>query len=84
MKILVLPGDGVGKEVTAQSVKVLNAVIGKEVAPELAEALIGAAGVEMAKDSLPAETLELTRPGNSTSWSPATFSATSCPIAPPC
>ncbi|MDR1708929.1 MAG: 3-isopropylmalate dehydrogenase [Candidatus Accumulibacter sp.] len=61
MKILVLPGDGIGKEVTAQSVKVLNAIVGKQAVLELAEAPIGAAGVEAAGDPLPMETLELAR-----------------------
>jgi 3-isopropylmalate dehydrogenase len=62
MKILVLPGDGIGKEVTAQSVKVLNAIIGKErLTVELTEAPIGGAGVEAAGDPLPKETLELAR-----------------------
>ena len=60
MKILVLPGDGIGKEVTAQSVKVLNA-IGKHLAVELTEAPIGGAGVEAAGDPLPMATLELAR-----------------------
>ena len=61
MKILVLPGDGIGREVTAQSVKVLNAVIGKNLPVELAEAPIGASGVEAAGDPLPAASLELAR-----------------------
>ncbi|GHU38312.1 3-isopropylmalate dehydrogenase [Betaproteobacteria bacterium] len=60
MKILVLPGDGIGKEVTAQSVKVLN-TIGKHLAVELTEAPIGGAGVEAAGDPLPTATLELAR-----------------------
>ena len=61
MKILVLPGDGIGREVTAQSVKVLNAIIGKDLPLELAEAPIGSAGVDTAGDPLPATTLELSR-----------------------
>jgi 3-isopropylmalate dehydrogenase len=61
MKILVLPGDGIGKEVTAQSVKVLHTVIGKHLAMELAEAPIGGAGVDAAGDPLPLPTLELAR-----------------------
>ena len=56
MKIAVLPGDGIGIEVTAQSVKVL-----RKIAPEAQteEAPIGLAGVEAAKDPLPPKTLEL-------------------------
>ncbi|MDR1936703.1 MAG: 3-isopropylmalate dehydrogenase [Candidatus Accumulibacter sp.] len=61
MKILVLPGDGIGKEVTAQAVKVLDTVIGKQLAVELTEAPIGVAGVDAAGDPLPTETLELAR-----------------------
>jgi 3-isopropylmalate dehydrogenase len=61
MKIAVLPGDGVGKEVTAQAVKVLEAVVGKTSPLELVEAPIGQAGVEAAGDPLPQQTLELCR-----------------------
>jgi 3-isopropylmalate dehydrogenase len=61
MKIAILPGDGVGKEVTAQAVKVLKAVMGKHAAMELAEAPIGGAGVEAAGDPLPAATLDVAR-----------------------
>ena len=61
MKIAVLPGDGVGKEVTAQAVKVLKAVVGKSAAFELTEAPIGQAGVDAAGDPLPMKTLELCR-----------------------
>src|SRR5579863_5052004 len=61
MKIAVLPGDGIGKEVTAQGVKALKAVLGAEHALELHEAPIGGAGFDAAGDSLPAATLELAR-----------------------
>ncbi|MDQ2083156.1 3-isopropylmalate dehydrogenase [Xanthobacteraceae bacterium Astr-EGSB] len=61
MKIAVLPGDGVGKEVTQQAVKVLKAVVGKSAALELTEAPIGQAGVDAAGDPLPMKTLELCR-----------------------
>jgi 3-isopropylmalate dehydrogenase len=61
MKIAVLPGDGIGKEVTAQGVKVLKAVLGKEHSLELCEAPIGGAGFDAAADSLPPATLELAR-----------------------
>ena len=52
MKIAVLPGDGIGKEVTAEAVKVLRAAVGAE-ALELTEAPVGGAGVEAAGDPLP-------------------------------
>jgi 3-isopropylmalate dehydrogenase len=61
IRIAVLPGDGIGREVTAQGVKVLRAVLGKEHALELHEAPIGGAGFEACGDSLPAATLELAR-----------------------
>ncbi|GAB2887667.1 3-isopropylmalate dehydrogenase [Paralcaligenes ginsengisoli] len=61
MKIAVLPGDGIGKEVTAEAVKVLYAVLGKNTALELIDAPIGAAGIEAAGDPLPAKTSEIAR-----------------------
>lgn len=61
MKIAVLPGDGVGQEVTAEAVKVLKAVVGNQFSMELTEAPIGQAGVEAAGDPLPMRTLEIAR-----------------------
>ena len=61
MKIAVLPGDGVGTEVTAQAVKVLEAVIGNSVPLELTHAPVGGAGVAAAGDPLPAATLAIAR-----------------------
>jgi 3-isopropylmalate dehydrogenase len=61
MKIAILPGDGIGKEVTAQGVKALRAVLGEVRPYELAEAPIGGAGYAVAGDPLPAETLQLCR-----------------------
>jgi 3-isopropylmalate dehydrogenase len=61
MKIAVLPGDGIGREVTAQGVKVLKAVLGGKHCLELHEAPIGGAGFDSCGDSLPAATLELAR-----------------------
>jgi len=59
MKIAVLPGDGIGREVTAQGVKVLKAVLGGEHSLDLHEAPIGGAGFDACGDSLPSSTLEL-------------------------
>ena len=59
MKIAVLPGDGIGKEVTAQAVRVLEATLGNSVSYELKEAPIGGVGQETAGDALPPETLKL-------------------------
>ena len=61
-KILVLPGDGIGPEITAQAVKVLRALrshSGPEF--EIEEALIGGAAVDVAGDPLPEETLAKAR-----------------------
>lgn len=60
MKIAVLPGDGIGPEITAQAVKVLRAVAAKnQFQLELNEAPIGGAGYEAAGDPLPENTLAL-------------------------
>ncbi len=60
MNIAVLPGDGIGKEVTAEAVKALEAVLGAGKA-KLTEAPIGGAGYDAAGDPLPAETLDICR-----------------------
>jgi 3-isopropylmalate dehydrogenase len=59
MKIAVLPGDGIGKEVTAQALRVLKAVVGSEAT--FTEAPIGGEGVKVAGEPLPAATLELAK-----------------------
>ena len=59
MKIALLPGDGIGPEVTVQAVRVLKAVAGKDA--EFTEAPIGGAGVDAAGVPLPPATLELAR-----------------------
>ena len=59
MKIAVLPGDGIGKEVTAQAVKVLKAVVGD--AAEFVEAPVGGAGLAATGEPLPHATLALAR-----------------------
>jgi 3-isopropylmalate dehydrogenase len=61
MRIAVLPGDGIGQEVTAQAIKVLRASVGPSTPLELTEAPIGAAGIEAAGKPLPDDTLELAR-----------------------
>jgi 3-isopropylmalate dehydrogenase len=53
VKIAVLPGDGIGKEVTAEAVKVLRAVVGNELPLDLEEGVIGEAGLQTVGDSLP-------------------------------
>ena len=61
MRIAVLPGDGVGPEVTAQAVKALRAVAANGAQFEMAEALVGDAAFDVAGDPLPPETLEKAR-----------------------
>jgi 3-isopropylmalate dehydrogenase len=62
LKIALLPGDGIGPEVTAQAVKCLQAVeetFGHEFV--LTEALVGAAAIDKTGDPLPEATLKLCR-----------------------
>ncbi len=61
MKIAVMPGDGVGREVTAQAVKVLKAIVGNQLPLELIEAPVGGAGIDAAGDPLPASSLEIAK-----------------------
>jgi 3-isopropylmalate dehydrogenase len=59
-KIAILNGDGIGPEVTAQSVKVLNAIaqeFGHQF--EFREALVGAAAIEQTGTALPGETIDI-------------------------
>ncbi|HEU5294520.1 MAG TPA: 3-isopropylmalate dehydrogenase [Burkholderiaceae bacterium] len=56
MKIAVLPGDGIGKEIVAQAVRVLRAL---ELKCELEEALVGGAAYEAHGHPLPESTLKL-------------------------
>lgn len=61
-KIAVLPGDGIGKEVVEQAVKVLNAVGEKYNRDfELNEAPVGYEAYKQHKTCLPKETLDLCR-----------------------
>jgi 3-isopropylmalate dehydrogenase len=61
MKIAVLPGDGIGPEITAQAVKVLRALDKHGLSLEMQEAPIGGAGYEAAGDPLPEATLKLAK-----------------------
>jgi 3-isopropylmalate dehydrogenase len=60
-KIAVLPGDGIGVEIVAQAVKVLQRLGRDGLAFELGEAPVGGAGYDAAGDPLPAPTLALAR-----------------------
>ncbi len=59
MKIAVLPGDGIGPEIVAQAVKVLEALASDGLKMEMEQAPIGGAGYDAAGDPLPAATLKL-------------------------
>ncbi len=58
MKIAVLSGDGIGPEIVAQAVKVLNALKSDGLKIEMEAAPIGGAGYDAAGDPLPASTLD--------------------------
>jgi 3-isopropylmalate dehydrogenase len=60
VKIAVLPGDGIGQEVTAEAVRVLKAVAGSSgISFEFEPALVGGAAIDATGRPLPAETLKL-------------------------
>jgi 3-isopropylmalate dehydrogenase len=59
MKLAVLPGDGIGPEIVAQAVKVLNVLKSDGLKIEMEEAPIGGAGYEVARDPLPEATFKL-------------------------
>jgi 3-isopropylmalate dehydrogenase len=58
MKIAVLPGDGIGTEIVAEAVKVLNAL---ELKFEMETAMVGGAAYEAHGHPLPQATLELAK-----------------------
>ena len=58
MKILVLPGDGIGPEITAETVRVLKAL---DLKFELEEALLGGCAVDATGDPYPEATRKLAR-----------------------
>jgi 3-isopropylmalate dehydrogenase len=57
-QILVLPGDGIGPEVTRQAVDVLLAVSGEGFDPELAEGLLGGASIDAHGVAIRSEVLD--------------------------
>ncbi|MEZ5648924.1 MAG: 3-isopropylmalate dehydrogenase [Burkholderiaceae bacterium] len=59
MKIAVLPGDGIGPEITEQAVRVIDWLRGRGMALEHESAPVGGAGYDAAGDPLPAATLAL-------------------------
>jgi 3-isopropylmalate dehydrogenase len=61
MKIAILPGDGIGREIVAEAVKVLDVLRRDGLPIETETAPIGGAGVDAAKEPLPAATLALAK-----------------------
>jgi len=61
MKIAVLPGDGIGPEIVAQAVKVLETLRTDGLKIEMEQAPIGGTGFDAAGDPLPSATLDLAR-----------------------
>jgi 3-isopropylmalate dehydrogenase len=61
MKIAILPGDGIGPEIMAQAVRVLDALKADGLKLETQEAPVGGAGHDAAGDPLPPATLALAR-----------------------
>ena len=61
MKIAVLPGDGIGPEIVAEAVRVLDVLRREGLSVELETAPIGGAGFDAAKHPLPEATLTLAR-----------------------
>ncbi|MGA8146744.1 MAG: 3-isopropylmalate dehydrogenase [Gallionellaceae bacterium] len=59
MKIAVLPGDGIGAEIVAQAVKVMEALCSDGLKMEMEYAHIGGAGYDAAGDPLPEATMKL-------------------------
>jgi 3-isopropylmalate dehydrogenase len=60
-KIAILPGDGIGVEIVAEAVKLLELLKSKGLDIELSEAPIGGAGYDAAGKPLPDETLALVK-----------------------
>jgi 3-isopropylmalate dehydrogenase len=60
-RVAVLPGDGIGPEVVAESVRVLEAVASERLQFEFNEAAIGGVAVDACGDPLPAQSLATAR-----------------------
>ena len=60
-RILVLPGDGIGPEIVAEAVKVLDRLAGEGLEIELDEGLVGGAAYDAVGTPLPDATLDMAR-----------------------
>ena len=65
IKIAVLPGDGIGVEIVAEAVKVLEHLKSEGLDLEMTEAPVGGAGYDAAGKPLPDETLALVKDADS-------------------
>jgi 3-isopropylmalate dehydrogenase len=60
-RVLVLPGDGIGPEIVAEAVKVLDKLVGEGLDIELDEGLVGGAAYDATGTPLPEATLDMAR-----------------------
>ena len=60
-RVLILPGDGIGPEIVAEAVKVLDHLTGEGLDIELDEGLVGGAAYDATGTPLPATTLAMAR-----------------------
>ena len=61
-KILILPGDGIGKEIVAQAIKVINSLNdNNDMGMSLEDGLIGGAAYDETGSPLPDETIKLAK-----------------------
>ena len=60
-RVLVLPGDGIGPEIVAEAVKVLDKLVGEGLNIELDEGLVGGAAYDATGTPLPEATLDMAR-----------------------
>ena len=58
-RVLVLPGDGIGPEIIAEAVKVLDKLVGEGLDIELDEGLVGGAAYDATGTPLPEATLDM-------------------------
>ncbi len=82
MKIAVLPGDGIGTEIVAEAVKVLNAL---DLKFEMETAPVGGAGLRGRRPPAARATLKLAKkptPSCSAPWATGSTTPWSAPCAP--
>ena len=60
-RVLVLPGDGIGPEIVAEALKLLDRLAGEGLAIELDEGLVGGAAYDAVGTPLPEATLAMAK-----------------------